>query len=130
MKYDANDHADALFDSTYLRWFHLNNSPALVEIVAVRKRVTLTLPGGREARKPVIQLKQVNGKIDTEKQEHGGDIHPLVLNQTSKTGIMDVCGSKPSEWVGQQVVLYQAEDKLRGELVPCIRIRKPKGKGE
>jgi hypothetical protein len=34
-------------------------------------------------------------------------------------------GRKPSEWVGKQMVLFQDATKLKGQTVPCIRVRAP-----
>lgn len=130
------DHWQALFDHNYLRWFDLNGQPALCEIVDVQARVELTLPGGAKSRKPVIKLKQVQGKIDNAKDENGKElptIKPLVLNSTNGCSIADCHGDKPSEWKGKRIVLYQDATKMwNKELrknvdVPCIRIRAPKG---
>lgn len=129
------DHWQALFDHNYLRWFDLNNEPALCEIVDVQARVELTLPGGAKSRKPVIKLKQVRGKIDNARDENGKElpsIKPLVLNSTNGCTIADIHGDKPSDWKGKRIVLYQANTKMwNAELkkmvdMPCIRIRAPK----
>lgn len=130
------DHWQALFDHTYLRWFDLNGQPALVEIVAVHPRVELTLPGGAKARKPVIDLKQVQGKIDNARDENGKELptmKPLVLNATNGWSIAEICGKKPSGWIGKKIVLYQDMTKLYSKELrkmvetECIRIRAPKG---
>ena len=130
------DHWQALFDHTYLRWFDLNGQPALVEIVDVQPRVELTLPGGAKSRKPVITLKQIQGKIEPAHDENGKvlpTIKPLVLNNTNGCSIADIHGNKPSAWKGKTIVLYQAVTKMwNAELrkmieVPCIRIRAQKG---
>ena len=130
------DHWQALFDHNYLRWFDLNGQPALCEIVDVQARVELTLPGGAKSRKPVVKLKQVQGKIDNARDEEGKElatIKPLVLNSTNGCTIADIHGDKPSDWTGKRIVLYQAKTRMwNAELkkmveVPCIRVRAQKG---
>lgn len=117
-QFDARDHWETLFDHTYLRWFDLHGQPALVEIVSVDKNVELTLRGGAKKKAPVLQYKQLSGKIEHTK--------PLVLNRTNSNLIAGIHGTKPSGWIGKQVVLFQDTDKLKGETVPCIRIRAKK----
>lgn len=130
------DHWQALFDHKYLRWFDLNGQPALCEIVDVQARVELTLPGGAKARKPVITLKQVQGKIENAKDDDGKELphlKPLVLNATNGGVIASLCGDKPSAWKGKRIVLYQESitmwsKELRKKVeTPGIRIRAPKG---
>lgn len=116
--FQYDDDSDALFDSTYLRWHCLQGYPALCEIIAVDRNVELTLPGGKQAKKPVVTLKMLQGRIK--------DMKPLVLNRTNAESIAEMLGRKPSKWIGKQIVLYQAETKLKGKLVPCIRVRAPK----
>lgn len=129
------DHWQALFDHNFLRWFDLNGQPALCEIVDVQARVELTLPGGAKSRKPVVTLKQIQGKIDRARDENGKEmptIKPLVLNSTNGSSIADIHGDKPSEWAGKKIVLFQTGTKMwNAELkkmveTPCIRIRAEK----
>jgi hypothetical protein len=117
------DHADALFDSTYLRWFHLDG-PALCKIVKVERKVPMTLPGGVETKKPVIYFEQVGGKK--------AELKPLVLNVTNKNAIKHIHGPRPSDWAGKLVVLFQSEvemydrDLKKKVTRECIRIRAQK----
>ena len=120
MEFDYKDSADALFDAKYLRWFHLCGKPSLVKIVAVEKGVEMTLPGGREAKKPVVTLEQVSGDIV--------DMKPLVLNRTNADAIKDIGGDRPSKWIGMEIVLTPTSTKMKGEVVGCIRIRPKKEK--
>lgn len=117
-EYHPKDDSDALFDSRFLRWYHLNGSPALVEITDVERGVEMTLPGGKSAKKPVLSLRQIDGQIE--------EIKPLVLNVTNRDAIKEFLGRRPSQWIGERIVLMQAETKLRGKETPCIRIRQPK----
>lgn len=134
---DAKDHWQALFDHKYLRWFDLKNEPALCEIVNVEARVELTLPGGAKAKKPVIHLKLVKGKIENATDDNGkplNTIKPLVLNTTNGSMIASIHGPKPSEWLGKQIVLYETNTRLwnsqtkKMEEVPCLRIREARTK--
>lgn len=129
------DHWQALFDHNYLRWFDLNQQPALVEIVDVQARVELTLPGGAKSRKPVVKLKQVQGKIDNAKDEHGKSldtIKPLVLNHTNGQMIAELHGDQPTGWKGKRIVLYPTTTRMwSNELKKmvdqeCIRVRAQK----
>lgn len=115
------DHYEALFDKKYLRWFHLNGKPALVEITKIEKGVELTLRGGAKKVSPVIHFKQVQGGITNMK--------PLVLNITNGDSIAAVTGeSSTSNWIGKQVVLFIDETIVAGckGKKPCIRIRAKK----
>ena len=131
------DHWQALFDHNYLRWFDLNGQPALCEIVEVQARVELTLPGGAKSRKPVVTLKQLQGKIQNARDENGKELEtlkPLVLNSTNGCMIADIHGDKPSAWNGKRIVLYQSNTKMwnkelrKNVEVPCIRVRAEKEK--
>ena len=125
MEFDAKDHFEALFNSHYLRWFDLQDKPALIEIVAVEKDVELTMAGGIKKKSPVLKFKQVSGAIAEKKD--------LVLNKTNCNLIAGIHGTKPSLWVGKQVVLFptttrmfDSETKKMNE-VGCIRVREKKG---
>lgn len=116
-EFDHQDDFERLFDQNFLRWFHLQGAPALVEIVKV-DRQELTLRGGATKKSPVLALKQIKGSIEAMK--------PLVMNRTNMDAIATFLGRKPSEWIGKQIVLYQDVTKLKGKEVPCIRVRQPK----
>lgn len=115
------DHWETLFDSTYLRWYHLRGNPALVRITSIERAVEMTLPGGVKAKKPVMYFEQVNGCIE--------EVKPLVLNKTNGNLLAELIGTVPSKWAGQDVVLYQAStkmfDKDLRKMVDkfCIRVR-------
>ena len=61
-QFDYQDDFERLFDQNYLRWFHLQGEPALVEIVKI-DRQELTLRGGAKKKSPVLTLKQIRGQI-------------------------------------------------------------------
>lgn len=116
-QFDCQDDFERLFDQNFLRWFHLNGKPALLEIVGIERK-ELTLRGGAKKKSPVIAVKQIQGAIES--------IKPLVMNRTNMEELSSFLGRKPSDWIGKQFVVFQDETKLKGSTVPCIRIRAPK----
>jgi hypothetical protein len=108
------DHYEALIDSPFLRWFDLNERPALVEIVSV-KQEELTLGGGAKRRCPVMTFRQLQGSIET--------VKPLVINRTNLDTLAEILGPQPSKWIGKAVVLFESMTDFRKERVKCIRIR-------
>ena len=112
---DPKDHWEALFNKQFMRWFHLNGKPALMEIVRVERNVELTLPGGAKNKKPVLHMRQVQGEIE--------EVKPLVLNVTNGNAIADIHGPAPSKWPGKEIVLEQGTRQLKGKEVPAIIIR-------
>lgn len=116
-EFNYEDDYERLFDQNYLRWFHLQGEPALMEITKL-DRQELTLRGGAKKKSPVMVLRQIKGKIES--------VKPLVMNRTNMDAVAEFLGRKPSDWVGKQIVLYQDSTKLKGKTVPCIRIRSPK----
>ena len=114
------DHFEALFNGKYTRWFDLNGSPALVEIIGIESNVEMTLPGGAKSKRPLMKFKQIQGGIEKD------NVKPLVLNKTNGNEIAKIHGPKPSQWVGKQVVLFQTTTKVGREEKNCIRIRASK----
>jgi hypothetical protein len=62
-------------------------------------------------------VKQIQGAIES--------VKPLVMNRTNMEELARFLGRRPSDWVGKQFVVFQDETKLKGQSVPCIRIREP-----
>lgn len=124
MELKFDDSADALFDSNYLRWFHLQGEPALIKITGVEKNVEMTLPGGKQEKKPVLSYVLSQGKIE--------DAKPLVLNHTNASEFARTLGNKPSKWKGQEIVLYPTTTQIysketkKMETKGCIRVRAKK----
>jgi hypothetical protein len=48
---------------------------------------------------------------------------PLILNTTNLRTLRNKFGKVVADWSGKPVVLYPTTTKLRGNTVPCIRIR-------
>ena len=118
---EAKDHWELMFDSNFMRWFHLNGWPALMKIKSC-VRQELTMQGGIKNKRPVITFENVNSKIT--------DLKPLVMNKTNMGAIARILDSnKPNEWKGKEVVLYptttEMYDKTLKKMVTrdCIRIR-------
>lgn len=80
--------------------------PVTIEKVQSEK---LSLPGKRPSDCAVIYFVNA-GK-------------PLIANTTNLRTLRNKFGAKVAEWHGKQIVLYPTTTKLRGNTVPCIRIR-------
>lgn len=120
----AADHWEAQFDANFMRWFHLNDYPALVKVKSIR-REELTMRGGKKNKRPVIEFEVIKGKID--------DLKPLVMNKTNLSSIAKIAGTNSvADFVGVVVVLYPTTTQLycqeEKKMVTkeCIRIRAPK----
>ncbi len=110
------DNFESLFDSNYLRWFHLPETGLLIEIVRVDAKVEMQLPGSRDKQyKPVLHYKVVKGELEK--------VLPLVLNKTNARLIAAICGPSVSKWIGQQVVLFKSTARLGRDTVDCVRVR-------
>lgn len=113
------DHFEAMFDSNYLRWFHLPEGGVKIKIKGVKKE-EMQLPGSRDkSTKPVLHYELVAGKL-----EEG--VKPLVLNKTNARLIAECCGRSITGWIDKEVVLFQSKARLGRETVECIRVRSPK----
>jgi hypothetical protein len=109
------DEYEALFDSKYLRWFHVQeilDREGKTEITCTIEkveRVELTLRGGAKKWGPVVTVK--------------GASRQLVLNRTNADTIAELYGSKPSQWVGKKFTLFVTTTKLKGKTVNCLRVK-------
>lgn len=107
------DHWEAMFDSTYLRWFDLDGKEHTVTIESV-KQEELTLRGGAKKKAPVVRFCKAK--------------KPLVLNKTNAEKISDLLGTNVTkEWIGKAITLYQTTTNLGGKTTPCIRVKAAKG---
>lgn len=52
-----------------------------------------------------------------------GASKPLILNTTNLRTLRNKFGKVVADWQGKKVTLYPTTTKLRGNTVPCIRIR-------
>jgi len=106
---------EALFDSKYLRWFHIQEAldkEGKTEIVCTIEnveRVELTLRGGAKKWGPVVTIK--------------GGTRQFVLNRTNADTIAELHGNQPSKWIGKKFAIYVTTTKLKGKTVNCIRVK-------
>ncbi len=47
----------------------------------------------------------------------------MVLNKTNAKRIAQMHGEDTDAWIGKQILIYPSETDLRGETVPCIRVK-------
>jgi hypothetical protein len=50
----------------------------------------------------------------------------MVLNKTNASNIAIAHGDDTDEWIGQQIVLFEAMVDFQGKTVPAIRVRMPR----
>ena len=101
---------EELFNSKYLRWFHLKGQEFKMTIERVEMEVPMTLPGGIKEKKPVVFFTK--------------GTRPLVLCKTNGNLIVESTGEpSPYKWPGKTITLYQSKTRLGSKTVPCIRIK-------
>ena len=49
----------------------------------------------------------------------------LVLNKTNANNIANAYGDDTDDWIGKQIVLFEAMVDFQGRTVPAIRVRMP-----
>ncbi len=49
----------------------------------------------------------------------------MVLNKTNAKRIASIYGEDTDDWIGKEILIYPSETDLRGETVPCIRVKQP-----
>jgi len=54
----------------------------------------------------------------------------LVLNKTNAKAIVAHYGKRAADWVGKPITLYRTTCKLKGKVVPCVRVREPQFREE
>jgi hypothetical protein len=96
-----------LFPGRYLRASDVTR-PVTVAISGVRVE-DVVRAGDPGDEKPVLFFEQ--GK------------RALVLNKTNAEVLQRALGDETDLWVGKEITLYPTETDLRGQRVPCIRIR-------
>lgn len=101
----------AMYDSDWLRAVDLQGKPRIVTIRKVEGGVVQNLT--KKSRKPVVYFKEYT--------------KPLALNKSNGKSIASLYTGETTAWVGKQVVLYETETTMNGDVVPCIRIRPPGG---
>lgn len=94
------------FPSKYVCAEDLNgqDAPVTIERIGIEE-----MPNGDGEQKPVLYFT--------------GCRKGLVLNKTNAKRIAQMYGNDTNAWIGHEIVLYPSETDLRGETVPCIRVR-------
>ena len=100
----------SMYDSEYLGHWDLQGREVTVTIATVIG-ASLTAPGGRKSKKPVVMF---------EGKEKG-----LCLNKTNGKTIAAGYGNDTAEWAGKKLVLYPSQTSFGSEMVDCIRVKLP-----
>ncbi len=53
------------------------------------------------------------------------ETRPLILNKTNASRICGLYGADTSDWSGKQLELYKDFVNMKGQTVPCVRVRMP-----
>jgi hypothetical protein len=102
---------DEVFPSKYLKAADLKGKPRIVTIESARYE-TLKGLDGKETQKIVLYFENVSKS--------------LPLNATNFDAVCDATGCPDTEdWPGQRIELYPTKTSMGGQLVDCIRIRRP-----
>jgi hypothetical protein len=51
----------------------------------------------------------------------------LPLNMTNFDAVADICGDDTDFWPGQKIELHPTRTQMGGQMVDCVRVRKPPG---
>lgn len=69
-----------------------------------------------------VSMQDMNGEpkpiLYFEGKERG-----MVLNKTNATKISEMFGDETDNWIGEEVILYEAMVEFQGKTVPAIRVR-------
>ena len=102
---------DEVFPSKYLKAADLKGKPRIVTIESARYEPLKGLDG-KETQKIVLYFENVSKS--------------LPLNATNFDAVCDATGRSDTEdWPGQRIELYPTKTPMGGQLVDCIRIRRP-----
>ena len=72
----------------------------------------------------MVQIEEVEqGKPHLPVAYFNGMTKGLVLNKTNATTIAATYGEETDYWAGKSIVLYPDMTNLKGEMVPCIRVK-------
>lgn len=109
MNQHIKTHWKQLVNTDYLGAYSLPNGQDItVKIVSVSRQMVKG-SNGRDTECTVAQIQ--NNK-------------PLILNRTNCKTISKIYGTPYIEdWKGKEITLFASQDKFRGELVECLRIR-------
>ena len=106
---------DHVFPSRYLKAVDLKGEPRIVEIDHAPLEI-LKNSKGEDQRKIVLYFTQAKKS--------------LPLNMTNFDSVAAICGDDTEEWSGKKIELFPTTTQMGGEIVDCVRIRRPKIKGQ
>jgi hypothetical protein len=110
MKGNAMAKREDVFPSKYLRAGDLNGKAAAVWIASA----------------PMETLKGANGEERKTVLYFRGKKKVLPLNRTNWDAVAAICGEDTDDWPGEQIELFPTQTEMKGEMVDCIRIRRPR----
>jgi hypothetical protein len=106
---------DDVFPSKYLKASDLKDEAHIVEIDHAPLQ-TLKNTKGEDEKKTVLYFT--------------GAKKCMPLNKTNWDAVADICGEDTEDWPGKKIELYPTTTQMGGKIVDCVRIRKPKEKGD
>jgi len=106
---------DDVFPSRYLKAADLKGEARIVEIDHAPLEM-LKNNKGEEQRKVVLYFTHAKKS--------------LPLNMTNFDLVAGICGDDTEEWSGKKIELYPTTTQMGGKIVDCVRIRRPKMKGQ
>ena len=103
-----DEKGDCIDVSNYLKADDLGGKEWKLKIEKVEREM-LSLPGKPKTATAVAYFEKAK--------------KPLILNTTNLRTIKNMYGKRVADWSGKKITLYETTTKLRGNTVPCIRIR-------
>jgi hypothetical protein len=106
---------DDVFPSKYLKAIDLKGEARIVEIDHAPLQM-LKNTNGEEQKKVVLYFT--------------GAKKCMPLNMTNFDAVADICGEDTENWPRKRIELYPATTQMGGKIVDCVRIRRPREKGD
>ena len=103
-----DEKGDCIDVSNYLKADDLGGKEWTLAIERVEREM-LALPGKKPSPAAVAYFEKAK--------------KPLILDTTNLRTIKNMYGKKVADWSGKKITLYETTTKLRGNTVPCNRIR-------
>ena len=95
------------FPSDYLKAADLDDTPRSLKM----QRIEFGVKVGDDE-KPILYF--------------SGEPKGLVLNKTNANIISKIYGTETDDWIGKEIILYNAMVEFKGDMVEAIRVRAPK----
>lgn len=100
------------FPGNFIKAGDLDGKERRLTILAVAESNTERAEDKRLIDKPILTFKEAKRR--------------LVLNVTNAESVRLHHGNDMSKWPGKEITLYPTTTRLGGEVVPCIRIIRPR----